>query len=361
MSQAVVDSHNPYFFHQKKDQLHQRRLRKGFDDFSIFGERREPHLFFSGADAESIVSGPAYRRRRAQSAVYRPGSATRRVSIAEPPVLPPVDPTGPNLVSGEALDALETKSTLSENKISLLQSIEEKDSAKPLERVHLYKFSEAKFASSSILSSLGKILYTVSDDFIISIPLELVNALTQTHPQLTAGTVVEKREWQTDCYFDLPPKNQHPFLTRGPEDLATRERLKATLSDVARRERNKRGEEAIEKRVRLNTGRGTMTSSTKRSLSSPERPLTARSVLSNFSFKSESSADDRESRYEYDMLPAELRPTALHYRRETQTPKLRVTGPKTRLEKFKMVKGATAEMKARSKCRVVCVHCVLHA
>lgn len=66
----------------------------------------------------------------------------------------------------------------------------------------------------------------------------------------------------------------------------------------------------------------------------PERPQTARSIMSNFSLKSERSSDDgRESVFttDYDRLPPELRPSILNFRRESQMPKLK---KQTRLEKM---------------------------
>lgn len=65
-----------------------------------------------------------------------------------------------------------------------------------------------------------------------------------------------------------------------------------------------------------------------------ERPQTARSVMSNFSLKSERSSDDgRESTFttDYDRLPLELRPSILNFRHESQMPKLK---KQTRLEKM---------------------------
>ena len=63
-----------------------------------------------------------------------------------------------------------------------------------------------------------------------------------------------------------------------------------------------------------------------------ERPHTARSVMSNFSFKSDLSDDERNSTFttDYDRLPPELRPSIVNYRRESLMPKLK---KQTRLEK----------------------------
>lgn len=340
MSQSMVDSHNPYFFKQRKERQCYKRLRKTFDEFSIYEDRRE--FFTSGIDAESVASGVGCRRRRPSA---RPISASaRRVSIAEPPILPPVDPTGPNLVSQEALDVLETRSVHSEKRVDLAQSSEEhsREAAKLVEKD---KFSQAKFASSSILSNVGKLLSTISSDSTVSLPVELLNTLTQTYQQLTTGAVVEKREWQTDCYLDFKPKNKWSPFTDTSKYPTTQARVFHS-SSVSKSDSQER-KQASGKRVRMDTSRTTSLSPTRRSFTSPERPLTAGSVASNMSFRSDtSSAEDGESRYEYDMLPAELRMMAPHYQQGRQTPKVRVTGPKSPLAKSK---SAAAEMKAKSK------------
>ncbi len=89
-----------------------------------------------------------------------------------------------------------------------------------------------------------------------------------------------------------------------------------------------------------------MSSEAKKKSSSPERPHTARSITSNYSFKSDASEDGNQSQMttDYDRLPAELRPVILHYRRESTTPKV---GGKamTRMEKMQ------AQMKMTDKDR----------
>lgn len=344
MSQSMVDSHNPYFFKQRNERQYYRRLRKTFDEFSIFEDRREQYLA-SGIDAESVASGPAGCRRRRLSA--RPISASaRRVSIADPPTLPPVDPTGPNLVSQEALDGLETKSIHSEKKADVTAQPSEGHSKEPAKLVEKDKFSQAKFASSSILSNLGKHLSTVSSDFTISLPVELLNTLTQTYQQLTTGAAVERREWQTDCYLDFRPKNRWPLVT-GTSNTPTTSARGEHGSSLPKSTRQGQ-KQAAQKRVRMDTSRTTSLSPTRRSFSSPERPLTAGSVASNISFRSDtSSVEDGESRYEYDMLPAELRMMAPHYQQGRQTPRSRMAGPKSPLHAKQ--KSAAAEMKAKSK------------
>lgn len=362
----------PYFFKQKKvKRFRQRRLRK-FDNYSLFGDKRETHLTFRGigGDTESVVGGGRWKRPTTASTI-RPGSAWRRVSISEGhTVLPPIDPTGPKLVTtteepAAPLEVVEAKSLHSELKQEFLKQVEKKEKFWSPEPG--WKFSEAKFASSSILSNVSKLIYKISDDFEISLPVSLVEKFLRGHQELIENTVTEKREWQTDCYIDFQTQNKRPFLTSVPED---RERLELEAADAAAKQAAllKAKDETttikqFEKRVRMS--RETIQEEKKKS-ASPERPHTARSILSNFSFKSDvtgSSDDGRDSRFEYDPLPAELRPNILHYRRETLVPKLKTSGPKTRLEKFQRLKKSIEKANARSEskltryyvCKCVCV------
>ena len=338
MSLVRMQTHDPYFFNQRKDRSFHRRLRKALDDYSVFGERRETLLTFRGTfEAES-----GGRRRSAAS--IRPGTAGRRFStIQQTGVLPVIDPTGPNLVSGEGLEAVETKSTHSEKKLELLHSIEEKEKPKVTKSGQQYKVSEAKFASTSILSNLSKFLYNISDEFSVSLPVELVDKFVQGYQQLTADAVLEKREWQTDCYSDLKPNNR-PFLTSAPEE-GQRAKLESSVHRIARQQ-----EKSRTKHVRMSREAQFLCAVRHQS---PNRPQTARSIISNFSVRSDvsraSSLEDGESRHEYDALPLELRPRILHYRRESQVPKMKTSGPKTRLEKFKTQRGGGATAKSESR------------
>ena len=319
----MTHGHDPYFFSQKKNRRFQRRLRKPLDDYSLFGDRKEALLSFRGGwDAESVVSGGS-RWRRPPSVSIRPGTATRRVSINQP-FLPSLDPTGPKLVAAEPiLEAVETRSTYSEKKVEFLLEVEKEEKPKFSEKGQKYKFSETKFASSSVLSNLSKFLFSNSE---VSIPVELVNIFLQDYQQLTADIVPERREWQTDCYLEFEPKNKKPFLTALPEEEHLRAELESSVSKVARRQLKERS-----KRVRVS--RESMLKKHPQG-SSPERPQTARSIISNFSVHSDFSQGSMLEE-EYDMLPMELRPTILHYRRESAVPKIKSKGPKTRLEKFK--------------------------
>lgn len=166
-------------------------------------------------------------------------SIGRRVSRIDRPSLkfPPIDPTGPNLVTAPQLpEEPKAKSTVSERKLSFFEAVEAKIKqskageagttheveAAETEPGPKFKWShnEAKFASTGILSKLGKllaVLETQESKIEITLPTNLVETISQDHEKLVADTKVERREWQTDCYLDHVSKNTYPFLTGVPE------------------------------------------------------------------------------------------------------------------------------------------------
>ena len=361
MSPSYVEEHKPYFFSQRRDRQFHRRLRKTPDDVSVFGDKREALR----ADGESVVSAGWARARSA----LRRGSAasSRRVTLSgKLTILPPVDKDGPKLVS--AVDS-DTKSVSSENK----QSPEDNRGARPgwtKAKEALYKFNELKFGSTSILSNLAKCLELTPprEDGAEEegrLDPELLRRFLQDYQSLTADTVVEKREWQTDCYLDLSTKNKHPFLTAPPppEELEeegkggggraqevrrkTEEAIAAISKRYARqlnpkpttetslRTGEKQREREKEKRP---PKRVTMNQEVMSRVETPRRPHTAHSVISNMSFRSDysrpsSAGEDTESHF--DMLPAELRPSIVVYKRESMAPKVKVKSPRTRLERYR--------------------------
>ena len=347
-----MEGQTPFFFSQRRDRQFQRRFRKTLDDVSVFGEKRDP---LGRADGESVVSSAWLR---AKSALRR-GSATsgRRVSLSGKIVLPLVDKDGPRLVSGEQ----ETKSVSGEGTQNALASLpEEKEVRSGWTKVkEVYKFDELKFGSTSILSNLGKCLDSAPvrehiTDVSDRLDPELLHKFLQSHQSLISDTVVEKREWQTDCYLDLSIKNKHPFLTAPPTtkeeeegEGKSEERRKsdAVVSAISKRytqqqlnpttikPKEKKPKRSPPKRVTLNQEAMSR-------LDSPKRPQTARSILSNISFHSDysrpsSSGESRINDTHYDALPAELRPSIMLYKRESTAPKVKVKGPRTRLEKYR--------------------------
>lgn len=320
-----MSRHSYYtFFHQQRKRSVQRRARKPLDLQALFGEKREPVLTFfqPGKDRETDEDHQHRPGRPPSARSVRSGrppsaSSTRRKSLV---ILPPLDPTGPHLTAQAPSIA---DDLTSERKKKILQSIEEGDKEAPGPQPK-YKFNEIKFASTSILSNLARRL-----DVQIAcecLPEELVDSLRQDFFHLVEDTIVEKREWQTDCYLDYRPKSRYPFLTSAPEEGSwLRQELDASLSTwVVKEDLRRRAKQKMLKNAKK----------------AVERPQTAKSIASIRSDISGGSHEgDRESRAEadYDKLPPELRaqgPAILRYRRESQAPKLKVTGPKTRLEKL---------------------------
>lgn len=165
----------------------------------------------------------------------------RKVSYIDPPSVkfPPIDPSGPNLVTAPQFpEEADSRSVISERKLSFFQVVEAKikqtkasEKETPVEPN--WSQNEAKFASTGILSKLGKVLAALNvQDFEteITLPKDLVEALSQDHDRLVTDTLVEKREWQTNCYLDYETKNTNPFLTGVPEQVArTKTRLELAL------------------------------------------------------------------------------------------------------------------------------------
>ena len=354
-------STDQFFFEQQRPRRFQhRRLRKIDDTLSNYGEKRENYLTFTKTnwDNESVLTGVRSLKRPPTATGRRPSTA-RRVSVNEiPTILPSIDPTGPRFVATakESVipEAVEVRSTLSEKKREFLEEVEGKLQSRERERPSRnWKFTEAKFVSLSILARLSELIY---EDFEVSLPESLVEDLTRTHQELTADVIPEKREWQTDCYLDFQIKNKQPFLTSVPEEPHTQTNLEVAVETVAKKAVKTEKEKAKSKKVRMS--RDTI----RRKQKSPERPQTARSILSNISFKSDDATgesmtdeDGRESRMmEYDVLPADLRPGIMHYRQESLAPKMRrSTTTKTRLEKFQMQKKEIA-IKTRKSSEKAC-------
>ena len=192
-----------------------------------------------------------------------------------------------------------------------------------------YKFNEVKFASTSILSNLSRRLETVPSCLELHLPESLVDNLIVDFYQLVVDTIVDKREWQTDCYLDYKP-NKKPYLTSEPQEGdPTKLRLESSLNRLVTKEQSKKN--LIKKRDMA-----------ERKLI-PERPQTAKSTMSCMSIKSDVSNISDVT--EYDKLPPELRtrgPEILRYRRESKVPRPKLPGPRTRLEKFDSMKNKAA-------------------
>ena len=355
MQRATLDPNTSYFFSQQSRETH-RRLRKTFDYQSLYGKTEEVVLTYESKTAAVVATEPLYRRKT--SARPSSGRSTRRVSISKQHsvIFPAIDREGPKLVSRDTLEAAELKPSTSDKRVDFIQAAEKEPTE--VRKRSEYKFSEAKFNSTSILSRLSGYLPKILEQPQLSLPVDIHDLLLQTHEQLTAGVTFEKREWQTEGYLDLfRSHNRNPFLTSVPEDRATRDGVKASIGRIAQRQEEERSgrlraiaeergrkkgkgrarEKSKRKRTRMSEG---MSPQRKPDGWSPERPMTARSIMSLVSMRSDysrrSSIDERETQYDFDVLPAELRPSILHYRRESRTPKTKSPGPRTRLERFRM-------------------------
>lgn len=180
-----------------------------------------------------------------------------------------------------------------------------------------YKFDELKFLSTSILNNLGRHLSSCNIQE-LPVPEGVVNVFIQGFDQLAFDTIVERREWQTDCYLDLRTPRK-PLMVRELTNNSSHRRTR----ESGRRKNNKMA-------VRM------------------ERPTTAKSTASWMSIKSDVSNASSHDGREYDKLPPELRaqgPMILRYRRETQAPPSSVM-PKTRLERYNSMK-AKAQVERR--------------
>ena len=134
---------------------------------------------------------------------------------------------------------------MSEKRFELLKEIEEELSTTKQEAAHkpasIWEVSEAKFASSGILSKLGKLLEDVCTKVIeVTLPADLLEDLSRNYKELTADVVVEKREWQTDCYDDYRSNNAFPFLTGRPDKLQKQVNKSALKNLVAQQEQVKK-------------------------------------------------------------------------------------------------------------------------
>ena len=177
----------------------------------------------------------------------------------------------------------------------------------------------------------------------LSLPETLVNILVQSFNSLVADSVLEKREWQTDCYLDYKPNKRRSFLTESSEE-GDKIKLLSSLTQLVKQER-----EILKQKPNMSGKK-------------LERPLTAKSTASGVSIKSDVSYGSSHD-VEYDKLPPELRvtqgPQILRYRRESQTPRRKLSVPKTRLEKFKDMKSKYGSGREKSKYIVVLVNYVL--
>lgn len=349
-----------YFYDQRRKHPAHKRIKKSSDDYSLFGDHRsfnkaiKKKISLTFSDQGDLTDGAAstvnsVQGLRPKSGRKRPGTAHswKQLSTAKEAtpkaspnaLLPQISsnlsagPTSPTNIVSQPSKHSTSKTTdikLSPAKLKVLEAVESEKPEINKDTYQKYTFSELKFLATGILSQLSKLLFNykpVKDLCIISEELE--SDLLRDFYQLCCDVVVDKREWQTDCYLD-----QHfgsrPFFTSVPEE---EERVLI--------ESNLKKTEAVleQKKVKM--------SDTAKKTKSSNRPATSHSRASLHSAVSSDfgpisiAEDDKESRLapsEYDLLPSSLcprGPTILSYKRESMIKPFEFAGPKTRFEKFK--------------------------
>lgn len=365
-----------YFYDQRRKCPPQRRIKKSSDDYSIFGEhksfnkaiRKKISLTFSdqgdltdGA-ASTVNSIQGVATVRPKSGKKRPGTAhsvkqlspTKEATPKASPnaLLPQIlsnlsaGPTSPTNIVSQASKQATTKTDfkLSPAKLKVLEAVEAEKPEVEKYRHQKYTFSELKFLATGILSQLTKLLYNYNPEKdLCVISEELESDLLKDFYQLCCNVVVEKREWQTDCYLDQHLESRQ-FFTSVPEE-EERVLIESNL---------KKAEVVLEQK------KVTMSDTIKKTTKSSNRPATSHSRASLHSAVSSdfgpisTAEDDKESRLapsEYDLLPSSLcprGPTILSYRREST---FEYKGPKTRFEKFKQ---GMINKKGKSKLVYIC-------
>lgn len=360
-----------YFYDQRRKHPAHKRIKKSSDDYSLFGDHRsfnkaiKKKISLTFSDQGDLTDGAAstvnsVQGLRPKSGRKRPGTAHswKQLSTAKEAtpkaspnaLLPQISsnlsagPTSPTNIVSQPSKHSTSKTTdikLSPAKLKVLEAVESEKPEINKDTYQKYTFSELKFLATGILSQLSKLLFNykpVKDLCIISEELE--SDLLRDFYQLCCDVVVDKREWQTDCYLD-----QHfgsrPFFTSVPEE---EERVLI--------ESNLKKTEAVleQKKVKM--------SDTAKKTKSSNRPATSHSRASLHSAVSSDfgpisiAEDDKESRLapsEYDLLPSSLcprGPTILSYKRESMIKPFEFAGPKTRFEKFKQ---STVNKRRKSK------------
>ena len=353
-----------YFYDQRRKHPPQKRIKKSSDDYALFGDhrsfnkaiRKKVSLTFSDqgdlTDGAASVVNSVQGIVRPKSGRKRPGTAhswkqreqlltTKEATHKTPPntLLPQISsslltgPTSPtNIIaqpSKHSKSIVDIK--LSPAKLKVLEAVESEKPEIDKDKYQKYTFSELKFLATGILSQLSKLLCIYKPDkdlYIISEELE--SDLLRDFYQLCCDIIVEKREWQTDCYLDQHLVSK-PFFTSVPEE-EEKLLIESNLKKV---------EAAFEqKKVKMSDTAKKTTKSLNRPATSHSRASLHSAVSSDFGPIS-TVEDDKESRLapsEYDLLPSSLcprGPTILSYRRESMIKPFEFSGPKTRFEKFK--------------------------
>ena len=366
-----------YFYDQRKKNRPQKRIKKSADDYSIFGDHRsfikglkkKVSLTFSdqgdttdGA-ASTVTSVHGVVPARPKSTKHRPPSSKQASPSKEAtlktlpntlqlPHIPSNLSTGPtsppNIVTQPSKQLLKKDITLSPANQKVLEAVETEWLEQDKHKHPNDTFSELKFLATGILSQLSKLLfkYTQNKPEGFCITENLQSELLRDYYQLCVDIVVEKREWQTDCYLDQIPQFSRPFFTSVPEEEERK------LIELKRAEVEQKKVKMSEAAKKLYAAK----SPTSRPVTSHSRASLHSAISSDVGGIS-TVEDDRESRLapsEYDMLPLSLcpkGPTILSYRRESTSKPFEFSGPKTRFEKFKQ--NINANRRRKSECYFV--------
>ena len=328
-----------YYFHDQKRPKRPKRFRKAPAESSI-GERtlKKPSNYSFPSRASSACS-----------TVHRPPSALKVPSklSTEDRLVSPNKGVGPNLPSVEANKKkalLDSAGDLkwTPQKERLLEAIEEED-IQERRLKYFSNFDEAKFAATGILSQLSKLIIDTVLEEVVEVPIELRADLQQDFEQLTEDVVVEKREWQTDCYIDWVRENRHPFYESRPEEedlcgvvdfsvdkLVAKQRKRVTMAEGNSPERGK-SPSVVGWKV------------------SPSRPVSSLSIHSETlgsEFMYSEFTDEKDEGYDYLPpglgVPTPTTPSLLKPQEESRTPTYNMKS-QTRIEKRVKMEAAASE------------------
>ena len=359
-----------YFYDQKRTQR-PKRYRKSQDDYSILGDRAVPIRKISVISRASSASGESVFR-RPKSALKTPSLERTTLNESHPTTpskpkslgaqgFPHVDSSSGRRRSSH-LDPSES-SWITPGKEKLLHSIEEEDKSQDRNVKFFSSFDEAKFAATGILSQLVKVFdanSVLKEGLEVEFPTELIGNLRKDFQELCEDTVVEKRDWQTDCYLDWEKENRHPFFEFPPEDkdLVCSALDKSVSALINKQQQRKRVKMATEggpegKRGALSARRG-----------SANRPVSSMSIHSE-TLGSEFMCGEfvEETDDGFDFLPPGLAvqtPTTplLQYRGEFLAPNYEHMKSPTRLEKNEKLKLGASVLVASVSVECVWVVCV---
>jgi hypothetical protein len=234
----------------------------------------------------------------------------------------------------------------------LLNAIEEEE--KQEKRVKFFSsFDEAKFAATGILSQLSKLILDGTFREETDLPFELKADLQQGFGQLTEDVVVEKREWQTDCYLDWVRENRNPFFESRPEEEALCSAVEYTVDKFVAKQK---------KRVTMAEGKNPERGKSpslhgwKGSSSRPVSSLSIHSETLGSEFMYGEFGDEKDEGFDYLPpglgVPAPTTPSLLKPPAESRTPTYNMKS-QTRIEKRAKMEAEAKKIQVSRKKKVV--------